>query len=144
MASGVSSQTEFNIGVTELMHSAAVSRRVCRGRRRACAAGYEAADVVSVGALLHVPDHRLADRIAGIVDDRLRRNPSPFSLDRYPIAVRPHVVIGAMTVGDIAAGNAVRAADAFEPGPYIIGNIFVLTIIESRCRLRQARQGSNQ
>src|SRR5215467_12467619 len=105
---------------------------------------HEAADVVSVGALLHVPDHRLADRIAGIVDDSLRWNPSPFSFDRHPIAIRPHVVVGAMAVGDIAAGNAVRAADAFEPGPYIIGNIFVLTIIESRCGLRQARQGSNQ
>src|SRR6266849_7818834 len=103
----------------------------------------KAANVIGIGALLHIPDHRLADRVAGIVDDRLRWNAPPFSLDRYPIAVGPHVVVGAMAVRDIAAGNAVRTADALKPGSDIIGNIFVLTIIESRCGLGQARQGSN-
>src|SRR5262249_3258895 len=51
---------------------------------------------------------------------------------------------GAMAVRDIAARNAVRAADALEPGPDVIGNILVLAVIEGRCGLRQARQGSNQ
>src|SRR5215470_6808968 len=95
------------------------------------AAWHEAADVVGVDALLHIPDHRLADRIAGIVDDRLGGNLAPFPLDRYPVAVRPHVVVGAMAVCDIAAGNAVRAADTLEPGSDMVGNIFVLAIIES-------------
>src|SRR5262249_37283988 len=104
---------------------------------------HEAADVIGIGALLHIPDYGLADRIAGIVDDCLWWNAPPFSLDRYPIAVGPHVVVGAMAIRDIAAGNAVRAADALEPGPDMIGHIFILSIIESRCGLWQARQGSN-
>src|SRR5258708_35635910 len=102
------------------------------------------AHVLVIGPLLHVPAHRLANRIAGVVDDRLWWNAPPFSLDRYPIAVGPHVVVGAMAVRDIAARDAVRAADALEPGPDMIGNIIVLAIIESRCGLRQARQDSNQ
>src|SRR5260370_29004566 len=105
---------------------------------------HEAGDVVVIGALLHVPDHRLANRIAGIVDDRLWWNSPPFSLDRYPIAVGPHVVVGAMAVRDIAARDAVRAADALEPGPDMIVNIILLAIIESRCGLRPARPCGTQ
>src|SRR5437899_12740496 len=111
--------------------------------RSHAAARHEAADEIGIGALLHIPDHRLTDRIAGVVDDCLLWNVPPFSVDRYPIAIGPHIVVGAMAVRDIAARNAVRTADAFEPGPDIIGHIFILAIIESRCGLGQARQGSN-
>src|SRR5258708_27941510 len=90
---------------------------------------HEAGDVVVIGALLHVPDHRLANRIAGVVDDRLWWNAPPFSLDRYPIAVGPHVVVGAMAVRDIAARDAVRAADALEPVPDMFRHIIVLAVI---------------
>src|SRR5260370_25049633 len=110
-------------------------------RQSHAATRHETADVVGIGALLHIPDYRLADRIAGIVDDRLWWNSPPFSLDRYPIAVGPHVVVGAMAVRDIAASDAVRAADALEPGPDMIGNIIVLAIIESQSGLRPAPPG---
>src|SRR5437899_12985111 len=98
--------------------------------RSHAAARHEAADEIGIGALLHIPDHRLTDRIAGVLDDCLLWNVPPFSVDRYPLAIVPHIVVGAMAVRDIAAMNAVRTAVDIEPGTDIIRQNYIKAIME--------------
>jgi hypothetical protein len=44
----------------------------------------------------------------------------PRAVDRHPVASGVYVVDRSMSVSNIAAGNADRAAQAFEPGANII------------------------
>jgi hypothetical protein len=49
-----------------------------------------------------------------------------------------------MSIGNIAAGSAVRAAHAFEPGANVIRDVFKLSAIDSARRSRSENQRSKQ
>ena len=93
-------------------------------------AGHETTNEDAV-AEIRVPDHGLANRIAGIVDDRFLGHLHPFIVDRHPIPTGFVAFPGrAMSVGDVAARYASWAANALEPRADIIRDIGVLAVVE--------------
>ena len=54
-----------------------------------------------------VPDHGVTIWIAVIINYRMVRNLDPFVIDRDPIMTLPHLVVGAMPIGDVAARDAI-------------------------------------
>ena len=70
------------------------------------AAGHETADKNCV-LEFSVPDHGVAGRIAVILDHRIIGNLDPFPVYRDIIVARPHVVVCAMAICDVAAKSTV-------------------------------------
>src|SRR5947209_5531943 len=81
-------------------------------------------------AVMHVPHHGLTDWIATVADDRPLGYRQPPSLDWNPIGPFAKIIIGAVTVGDVAAGNAIRRCYGLEPGADIGRYVVVLSAIE--------------
>src|ERR1019366_3002525 len=93
-------------------------------------AGHETTNEDAV-AEIRVPDHGLANRIAGIVDDRFLGHLHPFIVDRHQMPTGFVAFPGrAMSVGDVAARYASWAANALEPRADIIRDIGVLAVVE--------------
>ncbi len=76
--------------------------------------GDEAADF-DIAAKADIPNDGFAKRVSGVSNDRLFRHLPPQPIDWNPISSPSHVVLRAMPIGNVAAGNASRAAHAFEP-----------------------------
>src|ERR1700730_13793747 len=96
---------------------------------RSCGIGrHEAADL-DIAAKIDIPHDGLAKRVAGVANNRLLRHLPPQAIDRNPVRAPAHVVIGAVPIRDIAAGNSGGTAHAFEPCANIIGNILILSAI---------------
>ena len=94
-------------------------------------------------AMTYVPHHGLADRIAVIANDGAIGHCHPLAFDRHPIGAVANVVGGAMAVGDIAAGHAVRCDHTLEPGPNVGWDVFILAVIDGErgaCGHRQAHE----
>src|SRR6195952_774462 len=81
-------------------------------------------------AVMHIPHHGFADRIAAVANDGALRHRHPFALDRNPVSTPANVVGGAMAVGDVAARHAVRRHYALEPSADVGRHIIVLTVVE--------------
>src|ERR1700752_3446570 len=69
-------------------------------------------------AINTVPDDGVADRIAGVIENGVGRHWHPVAVNRNPVLIFSHIVIGAMAVGDVAAWHAVLRLDALEPRPH--------------------------
>jgi hypothetical protein len=57
-------------------------------------------------------------------------HPPPQTIDWNPISSSSHVVLRAMSIGDVAARNASRAAHAFEPSANVVRGILKLSVID--------------
>ncbi|MEH2687081.1 hypothetical protein DXU04_19270 [Bradyrhizobium diazoefficiens] len=106
-----------------------------------CIGGHEAADDDGA-AMVDVPHHGPADRVAAVADDGAFGHCHPLSLDRYPIGAVAHVIVRAMTVGDVAAGHAVRRDHALEPSADVGRDVIILPVVERKRRARQRRHRS--
>src|SRR5229473_6932629 len=98
----------------------------------------EAADL-DITAKTDIPNDGFAKRVSGVSNDRLFRHPPPRTIDWNPISSRSHVVLRAMPIGNVAAGNASRAAHAFEPSANVVRYIFKLSVID--CESRSGEEG---
>src|SRR5437773_11396414 len=67
-------------------------------------------------AVMHVPHHGFAVRVALIANDRAFGHLDPLALDRTPIGATANVVGSAMSVRRIAAGHGVSRAPALQRG----------------------------
>src|ERR1700676_2904328 len=93
---------------------------------------------------MHVPHHSLTDRIATIADDGSLGYRHPLPLDWNPIGALAKIIFGAMTVGDVAAGHAVRRRHGLEPGADIRRDVVVLSVVEGKRRAGQRRDARQQ
>ena len=94
--------------------------------RRHETANHDAAEV------MHIPDHGFAHRVATVTNDGTLRYRHPLAFDRNPIGAFAKIIFGAMAVGDVAAGHAVRCDDTLEPVANVSGTF-------SYCPLSNAR-----
>src|SRR5882672_219064 len=77
---------------------------------------HEAANVVGILPLLHIPHDRFSRRIPSIIDNRFRRNFAPFVCNWHFIsAFGCSSPCGSVAVSDIAARNAFGRMDGLEP-----------------------------
>src|SRR6202007_2137373 len=58
----------------------------------------------------------------------------PVAVNRNPVLIFSHIVIGAMAVGDVAAWHAVLRLDALEPRPHRWRDIGELAIVVRQSR----------
>jgi hypothetical protein len=100
-----------------------VSSHRSRGIGRDKAADFD------ITAKTDIPNDGFAKRVSGVSNDRLFRHLPPQTIDWNPISSRSHVVLRAMPIGNVAAGNASRTAHAFEPCANVVGYIFKLSAI---------------
>src|ERR1700688_931949 len=119
-----------NISKVSLMHSHRIG-------------GNKTADD-DAAAVMYVPHHVFADRVAAVADDGVRWNLHPLALDRHPIGALAEIIFGAVTVGDVAAGHAVRRHHALEPGADVGRDVFVLPVVEGESRAREHGQTRQQ
>jgi hypothetical protein len=84
---------------------------------------------LDITAKTDIRNDGFAKRISGVSNDRLFRHPPPQTIDWNPISSRSHVVLRAMPIGNVAAGNASRAAHALEPSANVVRDIFKLSVI---------------
>ena len=98
----------------------------------------EAADL-DIAAKTNIPNDGFANGVSGVSNDRLFRHPPPHIIDWNPISSRSHVVLRAMSIGNVATGNASRAAHAFEPSANVVRDIFKLSVID--CESRSGEEG---
>src|SRR6266478_8008414 len=83
-----------------------------------------------IAAKTDIPNDGFAKRVSGVSNDRLFRHPPPQTIDWNPISSLSHVVLRAMSIGNVTAWNASRAAHAFEPGANVVRDIFKLSAID--------------
>ena len=113
----------------------------CNGRAAPCsraAARDETADI-NVAVELGVPNHRIAGRVAGIVDNGFGRHHHPLTVDRHPVFAFAHVVVGAMTVGDVATRNPGMGLHALEPSADFGGHVAELPVVAGQRRGREEK-----
>jgi hypothetical protein len=113
--------------------------------------GDEAADF-DTAAKTNIPNDGFAKRVSGVSNDGFLRHPPPQTIDWNPISSRSYVVLRAMPIGNVAAGNASRAAHALEPSANVVRDIFKLSAINcesgflrqrSTLRLRATARGNS-
>jgi hypothetical protein len=116
------------------IRNAAILRQEVSAHRSRGIGRDEAADL-DIAAKTDIPNNGFAKRVSGVSNDRLFRHPPPQTIDWNPISSRSHVVLRAMPIGNVAAGNASRTAHAFEPSANVVRDIFKLSAIdrESSC-----------
>src|ERR1700722_20771356 len=90
---------------------------------------HEAADH-DFAAVTDVPDHGFADRVAAIADHGVLGHRHPLAFDRDPVGARAKIIFGAMAVGDITTGHAVRGDHALEPGTDLGWDVLILPVVE--------------
>src|SRR4029079_4393392 len=95
-------------------------------------------------AVMHIPHHGFANRIALIANDRALGYLHPLAFDRNPIGASTNVVRGAMSVRLIAAGHAVRRDHALEPGADIGRHMAELAPVDGERRTGQHRKAGEQ
>src|SRR5882672_1464612 len=95
-------------------------------------------------AVMHIPHHGFADRIAAVADNGALGHRHPLAFDRHPIGACAYIVFGAMAVRDVAAGDAVRGDHALEPGADVGRDVLVLAVVERERRARQRGQTRQQ
>lgn len=88
----------------------------------------EAADL-DIAAKTDIPNDGFANRVSAVSNDRLFWHPPPQTIDWNPISSSSHVILRAMSIGNVAAGNAIRAAHTFEPSANVVRDIFKLSAI---------------
>src|SRR5664279_6311781 len=93
---------------------------------------------------MHVPHHSLTDRIAMIADDGPLGYRHPLPLNWNPIGALAKIIIGSMTVGDVAARHAVRRRHGLEPGADVRRDVVVLSVVEGERRAGQRKDGRQQ
>src|ERR1700730_310202 len=91
--------------------------------------GRDKAADLDITAKTDIPNDGFAKRVSGVSNDRLFRHLPPQTIDWNPISSRSHVVLRAMPIGNVAAGNASRSAHAFDPCANVVGYIFKLSAI---------------
>src|SRR6266436_8362866 len=93
-----------------------------------------------IAAKTDIPNDGFAKRVSGVSNDRLFRHPPPQTIDWNPISSRSHVVLRAMPIGNVAAGNAILAAHTFEPSANVVRDIFKLSAINRVSRSSEEGQ----
>jgi len=101
-----------------IKHAARLRQKVPAHRSRGIGRD-ETADF-DVAAKTDIPNDGFAKRVSGVANDRLFRHLPPQPIDWNPISSRSHVVLRAMPIGNVAAGNASRAAHALEPSANVV------------------------
>src|SRR5258707_15781469 len=99
----------------------------------------EAADL-DIAAKTDIPNDGFAKRVSGFSNNPLSPPPPPQTIDWNPISSRSHVVLRAMPIGNVAAGNAILAAHTFEPSANVVRDIFKLSAINRVSRSSEEGQ----
>src|SRR6185437_12104314 len=81
-------------------------------------------------AVMDVPHHGFANRVAAVADDGTLRDRHPLAFDRNPIGAFAKIIFSAMAIGNIAAGHAVWRNHTLEPGADVRGDVLVLPAVE--------------
>jgi hypothetical protein len=92
-----------------------------------------------ITAKTDIPNDGFAKRVSGVSKNGLFRDPPPRTIDWNPISSRSHVVLRAMPIGNVAAGNASRTAHAFEPSANVVRDIFKLSVVD--CESSSGEEG---
>src|ERR1700692_4884253 len=91
--------------------------------------GRDKAADLDIAAKIDIPNDGFTKRVSSVSNDRLFRHLPPQTIDWNPISSPSYVVLRAMPIGNVAAGNGSRTAHAFKPCANVVGYIFKLSAI---------------